>query len=126
MTQKLAAAGGDKVRLSPSRRTSKAARSSRVSSPTAPQRPWFTAASSLFSGAAGLGRKLAGITIISDGRQTREDAAGELVLRAQAAGVPIHVVPLGTDWGGKDLILHATRRLVMALPEQTSEHRRDD
>lgn len=70
----------------------------------------------LFSGAAGLGRKLASITIISDGRQTREDAATELVLRAQAANVPIHVVPLGTDWGGKDLIVRATRRLVMSLP----------
>jgi hypothetical protein len=70
----------------------------------------------LFSGASGLGRKLASITIISDGRQTREDAAAELILRARAAHVPLHVVPLGGDWGGRDLILHATRRLVMALP----------
>ncbi len=70
----------------------------------------------LFSGASGLGRKLASITIISDGRQTREDAAAELILRARAAQVPLHVVPLGGDWGGRDLILHATRRLVMALP----------
>ncbi len=70
----------------------------------------------LFTGASGLGRKLASITIISDGRQTREDAASELVLRAQAAGIPVNVVPLGTGWGGKDLILHVTRRLVMALP----------
>ncbi|MFO1482559.1 MAG: hypothetical protein U1F71_04260 [Verrucomicrobiaceae bacterium] len=70
----------------------------------------------LFSGASGLGRKLASITIISDGRQTREDPAAELILRARAAQVPLHVVPLGGDWGGRDLILHATRRLVMALP----------
>jgi hypothetical protein len=70
----------------------------------------------LFSGASGLGRKLASITIISDGRQTREDASAELILRARAAHVPLHVVPLGGDWGGRDLILHATRRLVMALP----------
>lgn len=70
----------------------------------------------LFSGAAGLGRKLASITIISDGHQTREDAAAELVLRARAAQVPLHVVPLGGGWGGRDLVLHATRRLVMALP----------
>ncbi|MFC5455881.1 hypothetical protein [Prosthecobacter fluviatilis] len=70
----------------------------------------------LFSGASGLGRKLASITIISDGHQTREDPAAELILRARAAHVPLHVVPLGGDWGGRDLILHATRRLVMALP----------
>lgn len=70
----------------------------------------------LFSGASGLGRKLASITVISDGRQTREDAAAELILRARAAQVPLHVVPLGGDWGGRDLVLHATRRLVMALP----------
>lgn len=70
----------------------------------------------LFSGASGLGRKLASITIISDGRQTREDAAAELVLRARAAQVPLHVVPLGGDWGGRDLIVRAARRLVMALP----------
>ena len=70
----------------------------------------------LFSGASGLGRKLASITIISDGRQTREDAAAELILRARAAQVPLHVVPLGGDWGGRDLIVRATRRLVMALP----------
>jgi hypothetical protein len=70
----------------------------------------------LFSGASGLGRKLASITIISDGHQTREDAAAELILRARASHVPLHVVPLGGDWGGRDLILHATRRLVMVLP----------
>ncbi|WP_395736442.1 hypothetical protein [Prosthecobacter sp.] len=70
----------------------------------------------LFSGASGLGRKLASITIISDGHQTREDAAAELILRARASHVPLHVVPLGGEWGGRDLILHATRRLVMALP----------
>lgn len=70
----------------------------------------------LFSGASGLGRKLASITIISDGHQTREDATAELILRARAAHLPLHVVPLGGEWGGRDLILHATRRLVMALP----------
>lgn len=70
----------------------------------------------LFSGASGLGRKLASITIISDGRQTREDVAAELVLRARAAQLPIHVVPLGGDWGGRDLVVRAARRLVMALP----------
>ncbi|CAN5895707.1 VWA domain-containing protein [soil metagenome] len=72
----------------------------------------------LFSGASGLGRKLASITLISDGRQTREDAAAELILRARAAQVPLHVVPLGGDWGGRDLVLHVTRRLVMALPDK--------
>ncbi|MDZ4288898.1 MAG: hypothetical protein U0984_13110, partial [Prosthecobacter sp.] len=72
----------------------------------------------LFSGTSGLGRKLASITLISDGRQTREDAAAELILHARAAQVPLHVVPLGGDWGGRDLVLHITRRLVMALPDK--------
>lgn len=70
----------------------------------------------LFGGTAGLGRQLASITLITDGRQTQEDAATELILRARASRVPIHIVPLGGDWGGRDLILHASRRLVMALP----------
>lgn len=72
----------------------------------------------LFSGASGLGRRLASITLISDGRQTRPDAVAELILRARAAQVPVHVVPLGGDWGGRDLIVRVTRRLVMALPEK--------
>ena len=72
----------------------------------------------LFSGASGLGRKLASVTIVSDGRQTTDDAASELVLRAQASRVPVHVVPLGGDWGGRDLIVRAARKLVVALPEK--------
>lgn len=71
---------------------------------------------SLFSGASGMGRKLASVTIISDGRQTNDDPATELVLRAQAARVPVHVVPLGGAWGGRDLIVRSARKLVVALP----------
>ena len=41
----------------------------------------------LFSGTSGMGRKLASVTVISDGRQTNDDAVTELVLRAQAARV---------------------------------------
>jgi hypothetical protein len=74
--------------------------------------------SALFSGAAGTGRKLASVTLLSDGRQTREDPAAELILRARAARVPVHVVPLGGAWGGRDLSVRVTRRLVLSLPDK--------
>jgi len=116
LTQTLVAAGGDKVKAFAFAADLEGDALAANLKPDGAATAIVHSAIGLFSGAAGLGRRLASVTIISDGRQTREDAASELVLRAQAAGVPVHVVPLGTDWGGKDLIVHVARRLVMTLP----------
>lgn len=72
----------------------------------------------LFSGAAGLGSRLGGLVLVSDGRETQAVPELELISRAQADGVPIHVVPLGTNWGSKDLRLRAARRLVTTFPDK--------
>jgi hypothetical protein len=116
MTQALAKAGGEKIKAFTFSAALEGDALKAELKPDGQASAIVHSGSALFSGAAGLGRKLASITIISDGHQTREDAAAELILRARAAQVPLHVVPLGGDWGGRDLIVHATRRLVMALP----------
>lgn len=66
----------------------------------------------LLSGTAAAGRRLEGLLVISDGRQTREDTPDELVRRARADGLPVHVVPLGGDLTARDLSLALGRRTV--------------
>lgn len=116
MAQALAQAGGDQLKAFTFSDTLESDALKTGLKPDGQASAIVHSGNALFSGASGLGRKLASITIISDGHQTREDPAAELILHARAAHVPLHVVPLGGDWGGRDLILHATRRLVMALP----------
>lgn len=84
--------------------------------PDAPESGLVRSGVSLFNGTAGVGGALAGAVIISDGRQTREEPLSDLVIRARAAGVPIHTIPLGTAWGGKDLSVRASRRQFMTFP----------
>jgi hypothetical protein len=62
---------------------------------------------------------LAGLIILSDGRQTARAKLDEIALRARGRGVPIHVVPLGGACGSKDLILTALPKQITAYKDQT-------
>ncbi len=61
---------------------------------------------------------LAGLIVISDGRQTSRAKLDDLALRARGRGVPIHAIPLGGAWGSRDLVLTALPRRVMAFRGQ--------
>lgn len=62
------------------------------------------------------GRTVAGVVLISDGRDTRPQALLHLIARAVAADCPVHVVPLGGAWQAPDLVVTIPRPLVMAYP----------
>lgn len=61
---------------------------------------------------------LAGLIVVSDGRQTARAKLDELALRARGRGVPIHAIPLGGAWGSRDLVLTASPRRVTAFRGQ--------
>jgi len=61
---------------------------------------------------------LAGLVVLSDGRQTAPAKLEELALRARGRGIPIHAVPLGGSWGSRDLVLTAAPRRVTAFKGQ--------
>ncbi len=60
------------------------------------------------------GRVVAGVMLISDGRDLRPRSWQTLVGRAGAAGCPVHVLPLGAHWKEPDLSLSTSRPLVQA------------
>ena len=61
---------------------------------------------------------LAGLIVLSDGRETARAKLDETARRARGRGVPIHVVPLAGDWGTRDLSLTALPRQVTAFKGQ--------
>ena len=61
---------------------------------------------------------LAGLIVLSDGRQTSRVKLEEIALRARGRGVPIHGIPLGGAWGSRDLVLTALPRRVTAFRGQ--------
>lgn len=62
--------------------------------------------------------RLSGILILSDGRQTTPPVRTDLASRAQAAGIPISVLPLGGPVPRRDLELRAVRRMTIAFGQQ--------
>jgi len=61
---------------------------------------------------------LAGLIVVSDGRQTSRAKLEDLALRARGRGVLIHAIPLGGGQGSRDLVLAASPRLVTAFRGQ--------
>jgi hypothetical protein len=64
------------------------------------------------------GSSLAGLVVVSDGRQTSPDRLQETALRARGLGVKIHAVPLGGAWGTRDLSVSAVSRQVTGFRDQ--------
>ena len=62
------------------------------------------------------GRTLAGMVLITDGRETNSKAWQTLVSRAGAAGCPVHVLPLGSTWQAPDLSVSTVHPFVHAYP----------
>lgn len=62
--------------------------------------------------------ELAGIIVMSDGRQTVPAKLDEIGLRARGRGVPIHTVLLGGSWGSHDIALSAAPKQVTAFHDQ--------
>ena len=61
---------------------------------------------------------LAGVIVVSDGRSTNRVKLDETGLRARGRGVPVHTIPLGGDWGARDLVLTAMPRQLTAFTGQ--------
>lgn len=77
-----------------------------------------TASDQLLTQLSAKGETLAGVVILSDGRQTKKPRNSDLTLRAQALGVPFHALPLGGAHDTSDLELTLPRGTVTAFPNQ--------
>ena len=60
------------------------------------------------------GRTVAGILLLSDGRDSRPDDARQLSIKAAGQNTPIHTVALGGNWEAPDIALSSSRTLVQA------------
>jgi len=77
-----------------------------------------TAADSLLTQLSAQGAPLAGVFVLSDGRQTQKPRHSNFELRAQAMQVPFYAIPIGGDQVSKDLSLQVPRKTVTAFPGQ--------
>ncbi|MFT6863451.1 MAG: hypothetical protein ACJAVK_002012, partial [Akkermansiaceae bacterium] len=77
-----------------------------------------TASDQLLNLLSAQGETLAGVVILSDGRQTTTPRDSDFTLRAQALGVPFHALPLGGSYASPDLDLSLPRRTVTVFPGQ--------
>ena len=66
------------------------------------------------------GGRLAGVILISDGRETAAARSDEAWLRARAQDVPFHVIPLGGVVERPDLILSVPQRHLVGYTGQTT------
>jgi hypothetical protein len=64
------------------------------------------------------GESLAGVVILSDGRQTATPRNSDFTLRAQALGVPFYALPIGGEHATQDLALNLPRRTLTVFPAQ--------
>lgn len=62
------------------------------------------------------GRMVAGVILLSDGRDTSPQDWQELVSRAGAAGCPVHVLPLGDRWQEPDVTVRTSQPFLRAYP----------
>lgn len=58
------------------------------------------------------GRMLAGVLLLSDGRETSAQSTSTLVRVANSHGTPIHTALIGGDWANPDVDVQAVRSLV--------------
>ena len=86
--------------------------------PDAPSTDIHGAGQALLNRFATQESRLSGILILSDGRQTTPPTRVDLASRAQAAGIPVSVVPLGGPVPRRDLELRAVRRMTIAFGNQ--------
>ena len=77
-----------------------------------------SAADTLLTQLSAQGAPLAGVIVLSDGRQTHTPRHSNFELRAQAMQVPFFAIPIGGDQVSKDLALEVPRKTVTAFPGQ--------
>jgi hypothetical protein len=78
------------------------------------------AVSQVLEEASAVGESLAGLIVISDGRQTLQSSQtdlGALALRARSRNLSIHTVAIGTDGPLRDVILQS-QAAITAFPDQ--------
>jgi hypothetical protein len=63
-------------------------------------------------------RRLSGVVLLSDGRQTRPAAVTDLAAESRAQQAPFYVIPLGGDVPRKDVSLSVIRRQMVAFAGQ--------
>ena len=83
---------------------------------------FVAAVGSVLENSAARGQPLTGVLVVGDGRQTalgNQDSA--VVARAQALGVPVHVLPLGGEVQEPRVEIASTRSSVLAFAEQSSK-----
>ena len=78
-----------------------------------------SAADALLTQLSAQGEPLAGVIVLSDGRQTHTPRHSNFGLRAQALKVPFYGVPIGGEQETTDLSLLVPRKTVTAFPGQT-------
>ncbi|MBK1881669.1 VWA domain-containing protein [Luteolibacter pohnpeiensis] len=77
--------------------------------------------SQVLQNAASTGESLAGIMVLSDGRDTSgsgPDALADIALRANSQNTNIHTVAIGADQPAADLALQLNRSAITAFPGQ--------
>ncbi len=77
-----------------------------------------TAADALLSQMSAQGEALAGVIVLSDGRQTHHPRHSDFALRAQALGVPFYTVPIGGQHAMSDLEVTIPRKTITVFPQQ--------
>lgn len=87
--------------------------------PDGPASDLTTAADALLTQLTAQGEPLAGVFVLSDGRQTHTPRHSTFGLRAQALKVPFHGVTIGGEQVTADLALTVPRKTVTAFPGQT-------
>jgi len=78
-----------------------------------------SAADALLTQLSARGEPLAGVFVLSDGRQTHTPRHSSFGLRAQALKVPFYGVTIGGEQATTDLALRVPRKTVTAFPGQT-------
>jgi len=77
-----------------------------------------TASDQLLTQLSAQGQSLAGVVILSDGRQTTTPRDSDFTLRARALGVPFYALPIGGEHATRDLALNLPRRTITVFPTQ--------
>ncbi|YCM44426.1 hypothetical protein V2O64_00140 [Verrucomicrobiaceae bacterium 227] len=77
-----------------------------------------TSSDQLLTQLSAQGESLAGVVILSDGRQTATSRDSDFTLRAQALGVPFYAIPIGGQHATRDLEINLPRRTITVFPTQ--------
>jgi len=77
-----------------------------------------SSADQLLSQLSGQGVPLAGVFVLSDGRQTHIPKHSNFELRAQALQIPFYTFPIGGSQKNKDLAIKSPRKTITGFPGQ--------